>query len=466
MRHVDFEFLNEFIRGELSAQQALRCLIGHLAERCPECRSALALLVDELSSTAEMLVSETAGGQAPACDLEGLRAALPDPRYVGALDKLEIEARDWARRVRAEKKRARADLRSLRRLPAAERAERIRTARTRFRSRAFAELLLEDARRLTRTEPDEAAALADLVPLAVLWIPGAQGLDWARTIELRAAACRANALRVGGHIRDADRAFALLRADVARSPVEDPAVLAEVASLEASLRMNRQEWSEARELLRQAELFYRLEGDFDGIAKVALKRGIVERWSGELADAVRIYRRALDHLDPAESPHLFLCALSNLSLALCDDGRFHEAEALLAEHEAIYRRHGDAWSRPLELWMIAQIAAGLGRTEKAEGQFLEVRKHYVEVADGFHAALVSFDLAALYLEQGRTEELRRVAQVMRDLFSAEGLADHALTALALFQQAVAAETVTVAAIRGWRRQLERSGRSPEEERVA
>lgn len=466
MRHVDFEFLNQFIRGELSAQQALRSLLGHLAEQCPECRSALALLMDELTSTAAALVGEETDVSAPTCDLAGLRAALPDPRYVGTFDTLEAEARDWARRVRAEKKRARSDLRLLRGLAPTERAERIRTARSRFRSRAFAELLLDDARRLSRTDPEEAAALAVLVPLAVLWIPGAQGRDWARALELRAAACRANALRVAGRIREADRAFTELRAELGRAAVEDPAVLAEVASLEASLRIDQHEWAGARELLRKAEVLYRLDGNADEIVKVALKHGIVERRAGEPAEAVSIYRRILDQLDPPAAPHLFLCALNNLSLSLCDSGRFRDAEALLSEHEEVYRRHEDHWSLPIELWLRGRIAAGVGRTEEAEQQLLRVREHYVAEAEGFQAALVSLDLAALYLEQGRTGELRQVAGVMRDLFAAEGLTDHALAALALFQQAVAAETVTVAAIRAWRRQLERAARSPEEERVA
>jgi tetratricopeptide (TPR) repeat protein len=466
MRHVDFEFLNQFIRGEMPVEAVLRTLLAHLAERCPECRAGLSVLVDEVAVAAEALAADRSQGE-PVCDLAGLRAALPDPRFVGSLDKLDTEAADWARRVRAEKKRARADLRALRRLPQEARAERIRSARSRFRSRAFAELLLAEARRLCRAEPLEAAALAELVPVALLWIPGAEGQLWSRTVALRASAWRANALRVAGQLRQADAALALLRAELARRPVEDPLVYAEAASLEASLRMNQQQWRVAGELLREAEALYRIEDDRREVAKIVMKLGVVEQHLGDLEAAVVRYRQALDALDPAAEPHLFLCALSNLALALCDVGRFRDSERLLAEHEPVYRQQEDAWSRPLERWMRGRIAAGLGRVDEAESSFVAARADVLGAANGFDAALISFDLAALYLEQGRTAELKQVARAMRDLFAAEGLADRALAALALFQRAVAAETVTVAAIRSWRRQVEREGQQGmAQERVA
>lgn len=465
MRHVDLEFLNRFLRGELPAEGALRMLLGHVAERCPECRVALDLLVEEVSTANSKPGGEPASA-APVCDIAGLRAALPDPRYVGALDKLDAEAADWARRVRAEKKRARADLRLLRRLAPEERAERIRTARSRFRSRAFGELLLAEARRLCRSEPSEAASLAELVPLVLLWLPGAEGQPWARELTLRAVAWQANALRVAGQIRRADRLFAALREEMARRPLEDPSVDAEAASLEASLRYDQGRWSEARELLGRAEAVYRMEGDTREMAKVAIQRGLVEQQEGKLGEAAVCYRDAIAEVGPEEDAHLFLVGVFNLVLVLCDEARFREAERLIDEHEAVYRSQEDAWWRPLERFLRGRIAAGLGRADEAEAAFLEARDQYVQAGDGFEAALVSLDLAHLYVEQGRTAELKQVSRLMQDLFAAEGLADRALAALALFQQAVAAETVTTAAIRTWRRQVERAGRATSEDPIA
>lgn len=463
MRHVDFEFLNRFVRGELAAEGALRILLSHVAESCPECREALDLLVVEVSTPASEAPRFPVG---QVCDLAALRAALPDPRYVGALDKLEAEAVEWARRVRAEKKRARADLRLLRRLPAGERAERIRTARSRFRSRAFAELLLAEARRLCRSEPAEAADLAELVPLALLWLPGAEGQPWALALKLRAAAWQANALRVGGSIRRADRLFSALRSELARRPCDDPSVEAEAASLEASLRYDQGRWNDARELLQRADTLYRLQGDAREVAKVAIQRGLVEQQEGDLGEAAACYREALGQVGPEEDAYLFLCGVFNLVLVLCDEARFREAERLLDAHHAVYRSLEDAWCRPLERWRRGRIAAGLGRPQEAEASFLAAREEYVQAGDGVEAALVSLDLALLYLEQARTSELKQVARMMQDFFAAEGLAEGALAALALFQQAVAAETVTAAAIRTWRQQIERSGRAISDDRVA
>jgi tetratricopeptide (TPR) repeat protein len=382
-----------------------------------------------------------------------LLAVLPDPRTVGARDGVEDAVRGWMRQVRAERTRARADLQTLLRLAPQRRAGRVRSARSRFRSRAFAELLVDEVRRRCRLDPAEAVRLADLVPLVVLWIPGPAEQRWSGGLELAAAAWRANALRIAGELRRADRSFAALRAEQPPGFLEDRWLAAEVASLEASLRIDQERWDSARRLLAEADALYRSLGADVDLAKVAVKRGIVEQWAGDPSTAVTCFRRALARLDPDEETHLFLCALSNLSLALCDAERHAEAERLLADHETVYRQRRDGWSRPLEAWLRGRIAAGVGRPVAAESHLCAARDEYLATGDAFRAGLVSFDLAILYLEQGRSEEVREVARSMQRIFAAEGLAARAFAAFSLFQRAVAAETVTVAAVRAWRRQI-------------
>jgi hypothetical protein len=52
-----------------------------------------------------------------------------------------------------------------------------------------------------------------------------------------------------------------------------------------------------------------------------------------------------------------------------------------------------------------------------------------------------------------------MAQSMGQVFEAEDLHEEAMATVVLFQQAVAAESLTVEALRAWRRQLEIGGRS-------
>jgi hypothetical protein len=58
----------------------------------------------------------------------------------------------------------------------------------------------------------------------------------------------------------------------------------------------------------------------------------------------------------------------------------------------------------------------------------------------YEVALVSLDLAALYAQQGRTEEMKRLAAGMMPVFSSLQIHREALAALTFWKQAVEAET--------------------------
>ena len=66
---------------------------------------------------------------------------------------------------------------------------------------------------------------------------------------------------------------------------------------------------------------------------------------------------------------------------------------------------------------------------------------------GYDAAMVSLDLALLYLQDGRTGEVRRVAEEMVTIFSAQDIHREATAALLLFQDAARREAVTAEMVR-------------------
>lgn len=61
---------------------------------------------------------------------------------------------------------------------------------------------------------------------------------------------------------------------------------------------------------------------------------------------------------------------------------------------------------------------------------------------GFNAALAGLDLTLLYVEEGRTAEVKRLAEEMLPLFLAQDFHREAAAALVLFQEAVEREAVT------------------------
>lgn len=464
MRHLDLDLLQAVLDGELPPKTLLRRLLDHVGELCPECAEAVAALRHG---------SEAAAGEAGGAFAAERRGsggahpevvALPRPHLAGALDRVQNGADEWTKRVRREQRRARADLRELLRTPRDERRRRIEQARSRFRSRALAELLVEESRRLVRQDAAEAQSLAALVEAVLLWTPGAMGQDWAEELSLRAHAWEANAWRVQGDLRVAERLFTELRARLACELSNAEELHAEICSLEASLRIDQGRMQEARRLLARAAELYQAEGASQALGRVLMQWAIVERRADDLEAAARIQRRSLELLDPNEDPAVHLQAVANLALYLVGLERTDEASRLIDQHEFGLVRHG-LWTSPRLFILRGRLALARGDATSAERLFVDAQAAFLQRGDAVRAAVVTFDLALLYLAQGRTAELRQVARHMGQVFESQDLQADAMATMVLFQQAVAAETVTAEALRAWRRQLE-SGPRPGRARPA
>ena len=76
-------------------------------------------------------------------------------------------------------------------------------------------------------------------------------------------------------------------------------------------------------------------------------------------------------------------------------------------------------------------------------------------------ALVSLDLGLLLLEQGRTSEVKTLANQMKWIFSQQGIHREALAAVKLFCDAARQEKATVELARRVIRFLHRSQHDPE-----
>jgi len=215
-----FLTLRRVLPRELLLQQAHR----HLMHVCSTCRREW--------GGREGFASPTAGGEVAWTTADLLDRQPPAERDFS----LTLYDSELARqkRMRAIARRAREDVAQLRNQPVSDWPAIVRKAKTRFRSRAFALLVIEESRALVDTAPRQAAALAALVPLALERSPERKATPWVRVLTSRAEAYRGNALRVAGDLPAADRAFATLRTRLAESPLADPEAEAEIASLEAS----------------------------------------------------------------------------------------------------------------------------------------------------------------------------------------------------------------------------------------
>jgi tetratricopeptide (TPR) repeat protein len=443
MPHVSPELLEMVLRGELPPRTLMTLVRYHLSDLCPECRSAFESLHD--GETDDMWTTRPA----PSVTCHHRDS------YASAFERAAGQALEEADRQAEERVSARRDLDELLALTPAERRERVSRAHTRFRSRTLAELLLAASAARMRRDPGEAEDLARMVHEVLLRVPGALLESWSGRLTVRALAHEANARRAAGDLVEADRLFRGLRSRLASHPVDDPEVHAEICSLEASLRQDQRRFDEAQKLLSRAVLLHRQALSGVGVAKALIQKGAVHRGKGEVAEALACLEEAAGVLGDEERSDLRLCAVSNRALCLCDLDRHDEAKALVEEHRDLYDVAGDDWARLRLAWLEGRIAHGLG--EAAAEEHLETaRRGFLAAGNDFNAALVSLDLAVLYLEQGRRQELEELAVGLSTAFAARRMPQGEMASLLLFRQAVAARRVTAEAIRALRTYLETS----------
>jgi hypothetical protein len=122
--------------------------------------------------------------------------------------------------------------------------------------------------------------------------------------------------------------------------------------------------------------------------------------------------------------------------ALADAGRALEARRLFAEWRDLYRRFPEPWAENRRSWLRGKIARGLGQLPEAEAAFAAARDGFLADGIPYDTALVTLELAALYAQEGRTAELRRLAALTAPVFLSRQIHREALVALAFFRQAV------------------------------
>ena len=180
-----------------------------------------------------------------------------------------------SRRLDADRAGAEADFRCLLRHRPRQRAALVPAGGRRFRSPILVDLLIAECREAVRRDPREAYSLASVAEAVAARVPArVYGKTFVERVALRALAHRANALRAGGELARAEALWAEILEHLEKSPIGDREVEAELASLEASLRLDQRRLDEAERLLGRAERGYTAVGNEEGRARVLLKRGI------------------------------------------------------------------------------------------------------------------------------------------------------------------------------------------------
>ena len=295
--------------------------------------------------------------------------------------------------------------------------------------------------------------LAELVRLVLERTPGATRHPFNPILVARAEAHRANALRVGGDLPAAERAFRELRRLLADRPLADHSAAAEINSFEASLLIDQRRFVEAEHLLESAVRGYEEAGHARGSAKTLIQRANLVQTSGRLQEALRLFERASGHLDSNEDRFLYLCTITGRVNALCDLDQAEAAARLLAANRAAYLEDEDRhMAAHIEL-LQARVDLGLQNLVDAEAGFAAARDQLLALDRTYDAILVNLYLADALFAAGKLPELRELAANLVSLFRSRGVERECVASLQLLANAVTLDAVTSSIVADIRRRM-------------
>jgi tetratricopeptide (TPR) repeat protein len=307
-----------------------------------------------------------------------------------------------------------------------------------FRSWALCELLCEESIKAAADNADRALELANLALRVAELIPGEE--PWRSRVQGYAWAHVGNARRVKGNLQGAEEAFGrsqkLWRAGAPESGLLDEA---RVLGLEASLRRDQRLLPQAMGLLERA-----LVVDQGCETKYLLlnKAKLLEEL-GDFEAAIATLRRAIPFVEAAEESRFLLVFWQNLAVNLYFLGRFDEAQELLPRLRDLASNYGDDLDLLRLRWLEGRVIAGLGGRSEAIGILSRAREGFTSRGMAYDGALISLELALVYLEEGRTAEVKILARQITPVFQAQGIHREALAAFKLFRDAAEHESVTV-----------------------
>ena len=310
-----------------------------------------------------------------------------------------------------------------------------------------AEALLEASRALRHDDP------AGMLQLAALASAAAEGLqpeahDSRLTADLRARAWGelANACRAADDFTRAEASMSHAL-KCRRSGTGDPLLLARLAELAASLACAQRSFPDAFRLLDVAHSLYLRYGESHDAGRIIILKGLYLGRANEPEQALSLLCSGLASLDPNRDPRLLFQTLHNMLLFRVDLGDFQGAREQLAAMRGLYDRHAGRIDRVKLVWIEGRIAAGLGEIEWAEAALQRARQDLDAAGLGYRAGLITLDIAALRLVEGRSAEVRRLVEEMLTTFRAVGVDREAIAALLVLREVARQDRATVELLR-------------------
>ncbi|HVT15747.1 MAG TPA: tetratricopeptide repeat protein [Thermoanaerobaculia bacterium] len=267
-------------------------------------------------------------------------------------------------------------------------------------------------------------------------------LDLIEDLRARAWSYIGNARRLRADLQGAEETFETAYQHLKRG-TREPLERAMFLDLKASLRRAQRRFDDAFRLLQRTISVFLEQGDQHRAGRSLVNLSAAYTHAGRPEECIPILYQAIGLIDPEQEPRLLIGAWHNLILTLAELGRYMEAQGLYRKAHRLYTEFPDSRLQVRRKWVKAKIARGLGQHDTAESLFLEARGGFIAEGIPYEAAIVSLELATLYAEQGRTAELKRLAEEIVPFFASRHIHREAIAALVFLKQAVEAEQVSL-----------------------
>jgi tetratricopeptide (TPR) repeat protein len=323
---------------------------------------------------------------------------------------------------------------------------------------ALAERLCAESIQMAAGEPRQVLELAELALRVAERVAGESA--WLALLAGYVWAHLGNARRVAGDLPGAENAFSQAWKLWEAGAAANTGLLdgSRLLDLEASLLRARRHFSAALERLNQA-LAWHMVGA--GRGRILLNKGYTLETMGSYEAAVETFQEATSWIDREREPRWYFGLRFNFTACLCHLDRYEEAEAALPELRALTALPEQAMDRIRVGWLAGRVAGGLGRSAEGIEALEAVRAQFAEKSLRYDEALVSMELASLYLQQGRTAEVKALVAAMEPVFRGQQVHVEARKALALFRRAVELETLSAELVRRLIAYLYRAQHDPE-----
>jgi hypothetical protein len=424
--HLPLELMARLLSGRVESEELSDAVLSHLVARCPECRASRQ-------------------------ELESLRRAVGHWSYLVAVTE-GIEAPALRRRLEA--------------LPYAEQLLAVEKEPA-FQTWGLCRLLLRLSEQAACGDPPVAAQLANVALGIAEHLGDEYDADWVSDLRALTHAHLGNARRCLGELAAAGDAVVTAQRFRAAG-TGYAAVEAEVLTLEALLRRDQHELSQAVALFDRAYAIYRGEGlaavDPEAVephlaGRVRTQQAWCRYHAGQPELALALLAEAEGLVDTAREPRLLLAVHHGQAWAATLLGRFGEAEGRLRLAFEGALEQGDEAGRLRLRRVEARIDQELMKRGPAEQALRETFRALLERGLGIDAALAVMDLADLYLKEGAADALNEVgSQVFPALSPALARAElptAGVFALLLFQEACWANRLSPELLRGLAGLLER-----------